>query len=145
VNVEHPLGAFHRLLGSSMIFFAQAMASPTGSQPCGWPTEFDGPLRANAGARQRKLLGQQQTDMQRPGQRPTVGGHQPHLHVWIRKVRAFGDVDDVAERDQAAAEPTAGPFTAATTGIRQRAMPSTISRRRGWSARRSASFANSSR
>ena len=106
MNVEHPLGALHRLLRELHDLFraGDGFANRIGNHVVGQP-EFDRALRANAGARQRKLLGQQQTDMQGPGQRPAIGGHQPHLHVWVRKIGALSDVDDVAQRDQAAAEP----------------------------------------
>ncbi len=88
---EDLLRAFHRLgdrIGRHMV-----------GQP-----EFDGALGGDPGAGQRVLLGQQQADVQRPGQRAAVGGHQPNLHMRVGQVGVFGDVDDVAQRDQAAAQ-----------------------------------------
>ncbi|OOK75052.1 hypothetical protein BZL29_4352 [Mycobacterium kansasii] len=67
--------------------------------------EFDGSLSGNSGAGQRVFLGQHQADVQRPGQRTTICGHQSHLHMRVGKVGVFGDVDDVTQGDQAAAQP----------------------------------------
>ena len=46
--------------------------------------------------------------MQRPGQRSAIGSHQPHLHMRVGEIGVLGDVDDVAQRDQAAAQPNGG-------------------------------------
>jgi DNA-binding transcriptional LysR family regulator len=54
---------------------------------------------------QRVLLRQEQAGVQRPGERAAVGRDEADLDVRVGQVGGVGHVDDVAERDQAAAEP----------------------------------------
>jgi hypothetical protein len=63
-----------------------------------------GPLGRDAVAGEGVLLGQQQAGVQRPGDRPTVGGHQAHDHVGIGEVRPLAHEHHVRERHQAAAQ-----------------------------------------
>ena len=62
------------------------------------------PLRRDAVAGERVLLGQLQAGEQRPGDRAAVGGDQADGHVRVGQVRALGHEHDVGQGDEAAAE-----------------------------------------
>ncbi len=89
-----------------MIFFAHAIASASGSATT-WLArpELDRPLGLDPHPGQGELLGLQQADLRTPHQRTTVSGYQTDLHVRVGEVRGLGDVDDVGQRGQAAAQP----------------------------------------
>ena len=62
------------------------------------------PRRADAVAGERVLLRQEQARVQRPGERPAVGRDEAHRHVRVGQIGRLRHVDDVRERDDAAAE-----------------------------------------
>ena len=88
MDVEHPLGGFHRLLRQVHHLLAHAMASASGSSDTWfWPgraaTRSVGiqvPVSANSLACNRLIYGS-------PGERTTVGGDQPPRTCGIGKIR----------------------------------------------------------
>ena len=71
--------------------------------------DLGGPLRRDAVAGERVLLGQLQAGEQRPRDRAAVGGDQADEHVGVGEVGALGHEHDVGQRDEAAAEPDGRP------------------------------------
>ncbi len=67
------------------------------------------PAGGDALAGKSVFLGQLQAGEQRPGDRPSVGGHEPDHDVGVGEMGALGHVDDVRQRHQTAAEPDGGP------------------------------------
>ena len=77
-----------------------------------------GPLGRDAVAGQGVLLGQLEAGEQGPGDRSAVGGDQPDQHVGVGEVGASA-MNTMSDRaTMLHPSPTAGPFTAATTGSR---------------------------
>jgi hypothetical protein len=68
-------------------------------------TDRGGAVGRDARPGQRVFLRQVQAGVQRPGERAAVGRDQADLHVRVGQVGGLGHIDDVAQRDQAAAEP----------------------------------------
>jgi len=106
VKVEYPLGRLDRLPRQpgdplrARHRFGQRVDDDVVGQP-----DFGGAGGGDARPGQRVLLGQVQAGVQRPGERAAVGRDQADLDVRVGQVGGLGQVDDVAQRHQAAAEP----------------------------------------
>ena len=67
-------------------------------------TDLVGAFGADAVARERELLGQQQARVQRPRDRPTIGGDEADDDVRVGEVRRAAHEHHVGERDEAATQ-----------------------------------------